>query len=246
MLQSFKSTNQLLLAATRKPYGLLVGLRYRLHGWQNPVPKPSAQEQKMVPRDADFRQISFTYALIAIAAKLCCNNKGLTREKYVAFREAFPLRGGVCGKIRGLFLLACEDATPVEHYVGQIARLYPSHDELFASLVERLFAIATASGVLAPEDERMLASIAHRLGISASDYTGMRDRHMHGHKPHQLLGLEKRTSPSVIKKRYYELMQHYHPDRFANEALSPELELLLQLKASEINSAYHQLTKRAA
>lgn len=244
MLQRFKSTNQLLLAAARKPYGLFVGLRYRLHGLQDEaLPAPDARR---VPTDADFRQFSFTYALIAISARLCCSGGGLTREKYVAFRAAFPLRGGVCGKIRSLFVLACEDSSPIDNYVAQIARAYPGRDDLFTSLMERLFAIATASGPLSAEDERILARIAHKLGIAASAFTDMRDRHLHGHKPHQTLGLTKASAPSTIKKRYHELMQHYHPDRFANESLSPELELLLQLRSSEINSAYRQMTKRAA
>ena len=41
-------------------------------------------------------------------------------------------------------------------------------------------------------------------------------------------------------------MQRYHPDRFGGQQISPELDMLLQLKTSEINAAYSQLSKRAA
>ena len=47
-------------------------------------------------------------------------------------------------------------------------------------------------------------------------------------------------------ERYRELMRTWHPDRFAGHDVSPEVAMLLELKASEINAAYRTLSKRAA
>jgi hypothetical protein len=50
----------------------------------------------------------------------------------------------MCGKIRQLFLLACQSQTPFSAHVQQIKSLFPQQIELYISLVERLFRIATA------------------------------------------------------------------------------------------------------
>ena len=143
------------------------------------------------------------------------------------------------------FALACENQTPFEHYVTQIKYTFPRQMALFRSLVERLFRIAAADGAISREEERVLARIAHLLGISAADYTDIRDRYV-SPKAHQVLGLEKRASGQRLKKHYYALMREYHPDRFANENVSPEVDMLLKLKVSEINQAYRALSKKAA
>lgn len=231
-----------------RPRQLLAGLRYRLLGWVSPRQKapPSKILKNIAGRDDDFKQLSFTFAVIALSAKLACAGGPLTPEKYLAFRSSFPLKGGICGKIRSLFMLACDNPTPVEHYVTQIKYTFPGNRELFSSLLDRLFAIAAADGEVSREEERLLAQIAHQLDISASEYSATLSRHVRPLKAHEVLGVSKRTKGNALKQRYRELLQRYHPDRYAGDELSPEVELMLKLKTSEINKAYRALSRRAA
>jgi len=205
--------------------------------FRQPPKKPA-----LVKIDNDFRQISFTFAVIALSARIACLDGELTQEKYVAFRESFPLKGGMCGKIRSLFALACDNPIPYHHYVTQIKLAFPARQDLFVSLMERLFRIAAAGGQVSSEAAYMLYDVAQRLSVSAADFNKIR----HAHSPHEVLGLEKRASPRTLKERYRELMRRYHPDRFSRDELSPEVALLLQLKTSEINEAYRRLSKKAA
>ncbi len=229
------------------------GMRYRMQGL-------TAKSSRRLPKhvvdailsgkydgDSDFRSLSFTFSVIALSAKVACADGELTRDKYVAFRDSFPLKGNMCGKIRSLFTLACNNTTPTEHYVGQIKHIFPDRPELFTSLMERLFGIATTEGTLTRESERMLGAIAHGLGIPTSDFSDMCARYSHPNltsaQAVQVLGVTAKIKASALKKRYHELMRSYHPDRFAGQDLSPEVFMLLQLKSAEINAAYRVLAR---
>lgn len=229
------------------PPRLLTGLWYRFSGLtaEPASALPDDIATRLAPGDDDFRNISFTFAVIALSASVACADGKLSRAKYIAFREAFPLSGSICAKIRALFTLACQNTTPFELYATQIKFSFPNQTPLFVSLVGRLYSIAVADGEISPNSERMLARIAHILGLTAPEYMAIRDRYL-SPQPHNVLGVPRRTSTAKLKKRYRELMYYWHPDRFAGEDISPELSMLLKLKASEINEAYRHLSKKAA
>lgn len=258
MSQSLKQSSKWFSGGALNPQNLLAGMRYRLHGWMATPTKapPESALQGLYGKDAqpddNFRHLSFTFSVIALSASVACADGPLTRDKYIAFRESFPLKGSVCGKIRSLFTLACKSETPFEHYATQIKYMFPHQQDLFNSLVDRLFRIATADGSLSRAQERILASIAHILGVSTAEYADIRHRY---DRPanlntkdmaHHVLGVDRNVKASLLKKRYHELMQRYHPDRFAGHDVSPELQLLLKVKASEINAAYRILSRKAA
>ena len=235
--------------AAKAPRRFSIGLWYRLYGWADDTPAaplPDKKMERITPKDPTFKEISFTFSLIALAAQVARADGAMSAEKYIAFREAFPLLGGVCMKIRSLFAMACDNTVHFSHYVNQIKYLYPRNIPLYSELVERLFRIAAADGVVTPASEMMLAKIAHMLGLGAAQYTAIRDRNISTPDAHQVLGVNKRASATKIKKHYRDLMREYHPDRFATQELSPEVEMLLKLKASEINKAYKVLSKKAA
>lgn len=242
MLQLLKQTSSTLAAF--KPQRLLARLQYRLGG--RAASRFSAQTlAQLIPRDENFRQLSFTFAIIALSARIACAAGPMSPAKYALFRDSFPLRGGLCGKIRSLFMLACEDITPLEHYVLQIREMFPNQQGLYVSLLERLHRIAGADGETSADADAMLSSMAATLEIGPSAYAAIRARHAQA-AAQEALKVQKRASATALRKHYYELMRHYHPDTYAGETLSPEVELLLRLKSSEINQAYRKLTRRAA
>ena len=229
--------------AAAQPSRLVQRLRYA--ATEAPAPaRPHLPLSSLTPRDDDFRNLSFTFALIALSAKVTMADGPLTREKYVAFRALFPLSGGLCLKLRKLFALACHNTTPFSHYTTQILQFFPAGHALHALLVERLFSIALAGGDISVRSEQLLAKIARALGISAADYVQLRERQLRP-RPQDILGLRQGAPKAGVKQRYHSLMRQYHPDRFASEKISAELEMLLQLKVSEINAAYRSLSRRA-
>jgi len=248
MPQSVKRRSNLSKALSKagiKPHRLFSGVKYRLRGWKTASVKAPADTitRALAEEDANFKNLSFTFAVIALSAKVACADGDLTQGKYVVFRDSFPLSGGVCGKIRSLFTLACSNETPLEHYVAQIKYMFPQNTVLFTALLERLFRVATADGELSPNAEKLLSSIAHRLDIPAAEYSRICGIYTGKTQARHVMGVDASVKANGLKKRYHELMQRYHPDRFAAHDLSPEVRMLLQLKASEINEAYRALSR---
>jgi DnaJ like chaperone protein len=235
-----------LVTSMLDPLPGLSGFVYRLEHNDSQQRLPEHVIEKITPRDTSFKQMSFTFAAIALSAKVATLDGPLTREKYIAFRDAFPLKGGICGKIRKLFIAACDNPTPFEHYVMQVKYIFPRRMPLFNSLVERLFQIANANGSLSPEADHILTRVAHMLELKPADFSRIRERYTHRPRAHEVLGVEKKIKSAALKKQYRDMMRRYHPDRFASEELSPEVDLLLKLKVSEINEAYRLLKKKAA
>lgn len=244
-LRKYRSFKKI-ITSILDPLPGLSGIIYRLENPAAAGPLPNHVMSKITPRDSAFKQMSFTFAAVALSAKVACMDGPLTREKYIAFRDAFPLKGGICGKIRKLFVAACDNPTPFEHYVYQIKYIFPRRLPLFNALVDRLFRIASANDRTSQEAERMLAKVSHMLELSPMEYSKIRERYAHQPKAHHVLGVDKRITGSALKKHYRDMMRRYHPDRFAAEELSPEVDMLLKLKVSEINEAYRMLKKKVA
>lgn len=245
----FRQLARAVSAIARSPGRLTIAAWYRLYSWadnEQTTPLPQKDMAGIAPDDPSFKQLSFTFALIALAAHVARAGGPVTQEKYLAFREAFPLSDGICKKIRSLFMLACREDVDFTHYVNQIKYSYPRNTLLFRTLVDRLFRIAATSGGISAAEEKMLARIAHMLELSAANYMEIRDHHTSTSQAYHVLGIDKRTPPAKVKKRYHELMRHYHPDSYATQKLSPDVEMVLRLKASEINEAYAFLSKKAA
>ncbi len=236
-----------LINAPSAPVFWLAGLRYRLaHPFRRRHNAPSQLLKKLPQQEANSKQMSFTFAAIALSARVACAGGTLTPTKYLRFRESFPLQDGVCEKIRSLFILACYNPPPLSTSIAQVKYAFPGQPSLLVSLMDRLFGIAVADGGISAVTERVLADIAHGLDIPAHSYSRLLARHVRQRKPHYVLGIDKRSNRDALKSRYHDLIRRYHPDRFAGQHLSQEVELLLQLKAAEINDAYNTLAKRAA
>ncbi|MDX2113371.1 MAG: TerB family tellurite resistance protein [Alphaproteobacteria bacterium] len=224
------------------PLRAISGARYQLQKLTHePTHAPEKAKEEAAKQPDPFRHLSFTFALIALSARIATESGNLTRDHYLAFRAAFPLSGGICGKLRKLFVLACENSAPAEHYALQVKHLFPRQMDLFISLVDRLFGVALAGGHLSKSQERMLSRIAFILDISASEYSEIYERHMSPPPPHEVLGVSKYAGRSALKKRYHALMREFHPDLHASRETSPEVALILRLKASEINAAYQAM-----
>ncbi len=236
-----------LAATAHLPTRGVTALRYMFSGTRDDIPDVSAEMiENIAPKENSFKHISFTFAAISLSAMVARADGTVSREEYLAFRDSFPLTGGMCGKIRQLFLLACQSQTPLSSHILQIKILFPQQMDLYVSLVDRLFRIATADKPLVREEERLLAKIAHSLGLSPSDYSMLYDRYSKPLAPHVVLGVEKRSPKNIIKQKYYMLMNRYHPDRYSSIPTSPEVQMLLTLKSAEISHAYRKLTKKAA
>ena len=223
-----------------------VAVAFRYGFQASPLTRQSEAIQNFTRNDdVASKQISFTFALISLSAQVARADGSVTKAEYLAFRDAFPLNGGMCGKIRQLFALACQNPTPFSQHISQIKTLFPEQKELFIALVDRLFHIATADKPLTTAKERLLSKISHHLGLNPAEYSAIYDKYSRPLPPHAVLGVKKRSPKTIVKQRYYALMKKYHPDCFTGSPISSEVQQILTLKTTEISQAYSKLTKAA-
>lgn len=235
-----------LTVAVNIPKRGAVALRYGIFQKDEPISNIAPEiAQTISSEDNSFKNMSFTFAAISLSAMVAQVDGEVSQAEYLAFRDSFPLTGGMCGKIRQLFVLACNSQIPVSLHISQIKVMFPDQVELYTSLVDRLFRIAIADKPLTREEEKLLARIAHSLGITPAEYSALYDRYSRPLTPHTILGVERRSHKDAIKQRYHALMNRYHPDRYASIPTSPEVQMLLTLKSAEISQAYRSLTQVA-
>ncbi len=198
------------------------------------------------PDDSGLRQVTFTFAVIELAAKLAKADGPVVREEFLAFREMFPMPESQSSKVRRLFNAACEENTSVEYYARQIAELFPARKALMRELVSRLFAIAAADGAIQLEEKRLLKKIVNSLGLAHSDYQNMLERYVvkSSSNPYKILGVSSRSGYEEIKRKHRLLVRRYHPDRLTDDNLSRIQLEHAQQQAAMVNAAYDSILRQ--
>ena len=126
-------------------------------------------------------------------------------------------------------------------------------------MVDFLFGIGAADGVFHPTEINILRLIAQYLGISASDYTSIYERHVGSRDsgysdtrssgrtstqrdPYKVLGIDSGATDDEVRKAYRRMAMKYHPDRVAG--MSEEMQRNAAEQMKEINQAYDIIKQR--
>ena len=140
------------------------------------------------PKDhPGLRQIGFTIGVIALGAKMARVDGDVTRDEVEAFRSFFHVPPGEEKNVQRFFDLAKRDASGFEPYARQVAALFPDAPEVLENVLEGLFEIAKADGVLHPGEASFLERVGEIFGFAPNEYRRIRATHFRDAAP--------RTSP---------------------------------------------------
>lgn len=190
------------------------------------------------------RDMSATLAVIALASRLIVKDEAWNQERFLTFRAQFPLNASEDPKIKRLLQLAAQETAPIDHYVRQIVRLYPSSPALYADTVSRLLRIAASgAGGLAMNDYRIVGYIARHFGLSARAFRTLAAAYPapRANDPYATLNVRRGWSMSAIRNHYNRLMKDAHPDAFMAKGASSDMLARQTRRAAEINAAYTQI-----
>ena len=113
------------------------------------------------------------------------------------------------------------------------------------TLLHLLYGVAWADGVLHPAEERVLASIAAGLGISAAEarsISSMFARSGAGPEAdYAILGVSPDASDAEVRSAFRKMALKHHPDKVAH--LGPEFQRDATEKFRAINEAYDRIRK---
>jgi DnaJ like chaperone protein len=194
---------------------------------------------------AATRQIAFTIAVIVLGAKMAKADGRVTREEVAAFKQVFQVPPEELGNVGRLFDQARKDSAGFETYARQVSKMFPRKSKVLEELIDGLFHIAKADGVVSPEELRFLERVAQIFGFAAADFERIRHAHIgpdHA-DPYTILGVTRSASDTEIKAAWRRAIRETHPDKLIAKGMPKEFIDLATEKMARINAAYDEIAK---
>jgi DnaJ like chaperone protein len=187
--------------------------------------------------------VTFTIAVIALAGKMARADGIVTEEEFAIFRQQFGVPAEEEANVRRVFNLARQDMAGFEHYAGQIARLFMGNPAVLEDILDGLFEIAKADGVLHPAESAFLEKVAEIFGFAPNEFRRIRASHFAPDlsDPYVILGVSYSAHEDELKQTYRRLVRENHPDSLMARGVPPEFIKLANDKLAAINSAYEKI-----
>ena len=184
-------------------------------------------------------RVAFTIAVVTLAAKMSKADGVSSPVEADVFKQQFSVPESECPNVRRLYELAAQDVTGFEYYGRQIGAMLDDEPDLKMSVLECLFHIASADGVLHPDEDAYLAEVARLFGMTAADYRGVRRAFIHDPDgPYEILGVRPNATDVEIKARYRELVKSHHPDALIAKGVPQEMLAGADRRLAAITAAY--------
>jgi len=205
-------------------------------------PTPEARRERGTRR----RQVAFTIAAIALAAKMARADGYASADEFATFQRLFHVPEAERGNAERFYRMAQGSTAGFEAYAGQAAALLGERSPVLEDLLEALLLIAATDGVH-PDEIVYLDQVAARFGFSAADYARIKARHIAPppDDPYVMLGLAPGASPDEVRTAYRTLVKAYHPDRHMADGTPPEFIRVAEDRMAAINAAYAKIMKKA-
>jgi DnaJ like chaperone protein len=193
-------------------------------------------------RDSD-PGVTFTIAVVALAGKMARADGVVTEQEFQVFRQVFGVPPEEQANVQRIFNLARQDIAGYEYYAGQIARLFVGNPAMLEDILDGLFEIAKADGVLHPGEAAFLERVADIFGFAPNEFRRIRASHFAPEltDPYVILGLSYVADNDELKQTYRRLVRENHPDSLMARGVPPEFVKLANDKLAAINTAYEKI-----
>ena len=187
--------------------------------------------------------IAFTIALIALSAKMAKADGIVTADEVRAFEQLFRVAPEEHANVRRVFEMAQRDTAGFETYAAQIARLFADNPALLEDILDGLFEIAKADGVLHPGEADFLERVADIFGFAPNEFRRIRASHFAPDRadPYVVLGVAYDATEDEIRRTYRRLVRENHPDSLIGRGVPEEFVRLATDKLAAINGAYDRI-----
>jgi len=185
--------------------------------------------------DADF-----AIALIGLGAKMAKADGVVTRNEIAAFQQVFQAPAEAQDILSRVFNLAKETTLGYDGYARRLARRFKAHPAVLEDVIDGLFHIAKADGVITADELSFLQSVADIFGFSAREFRRMRMSHglVDASDPYVILDVDPDADDEELKRAYRRMAARNHPDALMARGVPAELQRLAVEKMAAINEAY--------
>ena len=169
----------------------------------------------------------------------------LQADEVAAFKQVFHVPQAELAAVARVFNLAKQDVTGYDSYARQIARLFHAKAATLESVLDGLFHIAKADGVIHPAELSYLENVAGLFGFGPHDFARIKARHVSAgpDDPYVILDVDRKMDLASIKLRYRKLVRDNHPDKQIAAGVPAEMVVLATSRLARINAAYEQILK---
>lgn len=190
------------------------------------------------------REAAFTLSLVALSAKMAVADGVVSASEVRAFRGLVQVPPGEMERIERFFDLAQRDVAGFASYARKIRRLFIDSPETLEHVLEGLFSIAAADGMIHEGELDYLEEVSSIFGFGGEKFRRISARYMmpeHGPDPYLTLGIVPGASDEEVRAAYKRLVQKYHPDRLLANGVPRELLDLGTARMAAINVAYENI-----
>lgn len=191
----------------------------------------------------DPRDVGFTAAVIGLGAKLAKADGTVTDDEVEVFSRVFRAAPEDAESVRRVFNLARQTVSGYESYARRIGKRYRNRPCLLEGVLDGLFFIAGADGVVTRDELTFLENVAMAFGFDEITYRRIKASHLGAEPsdPYAILGVSYDAEFLAIKQAYRRLMVDNHPDRAVANGAPLELQRAANEKAAAITSAYAKI-----
>lgn len=195
------------------------------------------------------REAAFTLALIALSAKMAVADGAVTASEVRAFNASVEVAKGSEPQVERLFNLAKGDVAGYDAYARKVARFFADTPDTLEHVLDSLFFIATADGLVHEAELDYLRDVSGIFGFDEARFEQIAAQHVmldEGVDPYTVLGLSHDAPPEEIRRVYRLLVAEHHPDRLIAKGVPEELIDVATARMSAINIAYQALMRPKA
>ncbi|WP_310619064.1 DnaJ family molecular chaperone [Flexibacterium corallicola] len=193
--------------------------------------------------EEERRSLAFTVAMIALSAKMAKADGVVTTDEVLAFRDLFDIPEKEERNVARLFNLAQQDVAGFEAYATKLFELFSEDEATRIDILDGLFHIAKADGILHRCEDAYLARIAEIFQIDPVAYSRIKARHIRssGSDPYLILGISADASDDEIRRHYRQEVRQTHPDQLIGRGVPEEFVKIASDRLASLNTAYEQI-----
>jgi DnaJ like chaperone protein len=191
----------------------------------------------------DPNDVGFTAAIVGLGAKLAAADGFVSDDEVLVFSRVFQSAPEDADSVRRVFNLARQSVRGYEAYARRIGQKYAERPCLLESVLDGLFQIAMADGVMKAEELAYLETVSDAFGFAPETFRRIKASYLGQDRedPYHVLGVPHDAEFNMIRRAYRRLMADNHPDRVVTNGAPREFERAAHRKAAAITSAFARI-----
>ncbi len=193
--------------------------------------------------EPDPNDVGFTAAVIGLGAKMAMADGRVSDDEIMVFSQVFKTAPKDAASARRVFNLARQTVRGYDSYARKIGKKYRARPCLLEGVLDGLFMIATADGVVTPDELVYLQTVSEAFGFSEATFRRIKASHLGADRsdPYHILGVAHDADFEDIRRAYRQLIADNHPDRLIQNGAPPEFEAAATEKSATITTAYARI-----